>query len=132
MTSEYLIPAIRNYVELFGLLTFFIGLGLGHWLALGRDKRKEFNIAALPIRIWLVNESEAPSPFRCHPTAIELDIFNQCLPAWRRSGFRIAYENQKKIRKEQETRDSKGGVFYENEKPIIDAVRKCLSYAEQK
>jgi hypothetical protein len=25
------------------LLTFFLGLILGHWLAIGRDKRKEFN-----------------------------------------------------------------------------------------
>lgn len=27
-------------------LTFLLGLALGHWLAIGRDKRKEFNAAA--------------------------------------------------------------------------------------
>jgi hypothetical protein len=30
----------------FSILTFLLGLILGHWLALGRDKRKEFNEAS--------------------------------------------------------------------------------------
>ena len=31
-------------------LTFLLGLALGHWLAVGRDKRKEFNAAAEKFR----------------------------------------------------------------------------------
>jgi hypothetical protein len=32
--------------QLISVLTFLLGLVLGHWLAIGRDKRKEFNAAA--------------------------------------------------------------------------------------
>lgn len=41
-----------------GLLTFLLGLILGHRLSLGRDKRKEFNEIATPIRANLLKQIE--------------------------------------------------------------------------
>ena len=47
---------------LMSALGFLIGLVLGHWLTLGRDRRKEFNEIATPIRSWLLDELNKPSP----------------------------------------------------------------------
>jgi hypothetical protein len=37
---------VNNHPYYFSLLTFFIGVLWGNWLAISRDKRKEFNGAA--------------------------------------------------------------------------------------
>lgn len=132
MFLEQIQPIIRSNAELFGLLTFFIGLGLGHWLALGRDKRREFNDAALPIREWLLGQIQRPSPMSHSPADIEIDLFIQCMPIWNQRGFSSAYEKQKRARKKAIARDSAGGVFYAEDERIIEALRKCLPYTERK
>ena len=132
MFIEYVLPTIRTNTELFGLLTFFVGLGLGHWLALGRDKRQEFNDAALPIREWLISEIKNPSPYASSPSDIKLDTFIQCLPVWKRRGFRSAYEEQMQERQKALTRDSFGGASYAEGGRIVEALRRCLPYTERK
>ena len=47
--------------NLFSLLTFLLGLFLGHRLTLWRDRRKEFNDIAQPIRDVLLKERENPT-----------------------------------------------------------------------
>lgn len=46
------------------LATFLIGLFFGNWQAIGRDKRKEFNEAVLPIRINLFKQLDLISQGR--------------------------------------------------------------------
>lgn len=75
------------------LLTFFLGVGLGHWLSLGRDKRKEFNDAARPIRKFLLEATEYPSPFHTAPSRSEVDAFSIKLSKSQRRRF-IALYNQ--------------------------------------
>ncbi len=69
-------------------LSFLLGLLLGHWLALGRDKRREFNEAAAPIRRWAARHVSDP---RNHagemPTDAEIDAFSQRLGWWNRRKF---------------------------------------------
>jgi len=123
---------VKENAELFTALGFFIGLGLGHWLALGRDKRREFNDAALPIREWLIGQINNPSPMAHYPAAIELDIFIQCLPFWSRRGFSSAYEKQSQERQKALTRDSLGGASYAEGGRIVEALSRCLPYTERK
>jgi len=69
---------------LVSFLTFLLGLILGHWLALGRDKRKEFNEAVAPIRNWLLTEQNGPSPYNKRPSLHEIDLFLHYLWPWQR------------------------------------------------
>ena len=48
---------------------------LGHRLALWRDRRKEFNESVAPIRRWLLELAENPSPFLAQPSKLEMDSF---------------------------------------------------------
>lgn len=132
MLLELAQSIIRANGEMFGLLTFFVGLGLGHWLALGRDRRREFNDAALPVREWLLRQIKRPSPISNAPTPIELDRFIQCLQPWRRRGFCMSYKKQEREREKALTRDQVGSIVYNEETPIVLALRKCLSYTNRK
>ncbi len=116
---------------LFSLFTFFAGLWLGNRLAIGRDRRKEFNEAAHPIRCWLLGESQSPSPYTERPSAMQIDMFMSYLPAWKRIGFRRRYERQDRERKKAEAQDSMGSVFFKEEKRIMDAVNGCLKYTKR-
>lgn len=117
---------MNNY--LFSLLTFLAGLLLGNRMAIGRDRRKEFNVVALSIRSWLIEEAKKPDPYSKRPSNIEIDIFTSYLPICKRKGFRKAYSQQEEERKRLVTTDNYGQTFYKDEKPIIMAVNKCLPY----
>ena len=119
------------------LITFCAGLLLGNRLAIGRDKRKEFNAAAQPIRGWLIKESKKSSHINDWsdirwPSDIDIDKFISCLPILRRRGFIKAYKHQEKVRDEQEARTDTGAVFYKDPEVIIEAVKKCLPYTKRR
>lgn len=50
-------------------ITFLVGLIAGNWLAIGRDRRKEFNAAIGPLRAMLLKERDIPSPVSPRPDA---------------------------------------------------------------
>lgn len=45
---------LRDYAAIFSIITFAIGLFLGNWQALGRDRRKEFLLISAPIHDVLI------------------------------------------------------------------------------
>lgn len=132
MFLEHIQPLIRDNTELFGLLTFLIGLGFGHWFALGRDKRREFNDASLPIREWILREIDGPNPSARRPTSIELDTFVQCLSILDKRSFCKAYRGQQKAREQATEVDSIGQPFYKDDKPIVAHLRRCLRYTNRR
>ena len=83
------------------LITFCLGLIVGyygHYLALKRDRRKEFNEISQPIREFLLNERINPSP---HGTIgkVDADRLESVLHFWQRRAFRKslnAYHQAKK------------------------------------
>ena len=61
------------------VVTFLFGLIAGHWLALGRDRRKEFNDSAQPVRQWLLKQASHLNWYADEPSQIEMDRFTSCL-----------------------------------------------------
>lgn len=65
--------------SIISLLTFLVGLLLGHRLHLQRDRRKEFNDAAEPVRQWALLLKEANHHPPSKPTRMQLDTFSQII-----------------------------------------------------
>lgn len=116
---------------LLSLLTFLIGVLVGNRMSIDRDKRKEFNEAAKPIRAWLLSEVTQPSPYRHHPNVVQIDTFVSYLPFWKRRGFRKAYKRQDCARQEALEKDSMGSVFYKDDSYIRESLNALLPYTER-
>jgi hypothetical protein len=69
-------------------LSFFLGLLIGHWLAIGRDRRKEFNDSAYPVRAWILYQITYPEiGYQPAPKLSEMDALLQRLSARDRERF---------------------------------------------
>lgn len=103
---------------LISFLTFLLGLILGHWLAIGRDKRKEFNEAVAPVRGWLLGAKDTPNPYLRLPSEQEFDRFIHYLWPWQRSAFRNHLSAYKSLHNSLQVRDAVGQVSYHDDKQI--------------
>jgi hypothetical protein len=112
-------------------LTFLLGLLIGHRFGLQRDKRKEFNEAARPIRDFLIEEVSKPNAYRKFPSRSELDAFAQCLPGRRRRAFQTSWRSLLEAWEQVET-DAWGGREVKDPEPIRRAAEQCLRYTKRK
>ena len=74
------------------LVTFFLGLLLGHWLSIGRDKRKEFNEKALELNSKFYDYIEKDNDHFL-PNIKDLTLFASYIP-WRKRRLFINLVNQ--------------------------------------
>ena len=117
---------------LISLLTFFLGLLLGNWLAIGRDKRKEFNDANTPIRSWLLLEKDEPTGYRKWPSEVEIDRFICLLPFWKRQSFRRHLYDYKEQHHIQMVQDDFGFCSYTDDKEIKKILNKLFVYTSHR
>ena len=117
---------------LINFVTFLVGLLVGNRLAIGRDKRKEFNEAAQPIRAWLISEVEQPSPYSPPPSVVQIDAFVNCLRFYNRRGFREAYKRQDCARQDAMKQDSTGSVSYKDDNNIKEWLNRLLRYTKRR
>ena len=109
------------------LLTFLVGLLIGHRTALWRDRRKDFNAAAVPVLSFLLCELDNPSPYSKRPSAVELHLFETHQVFWRRNRFRKAWCRQQQERQTACASDEIGQAYYTDSAAIRCAIAECLN-----
>lgn len=117
---------------LLSLFTFFLGLFFGHRLTLWRDRRKEFNDIAQPIRAMLLEEKERPTPYFVGPSEIDADQLESVLSFWQRHRFRNSWNAYRHAKKKSVERDSYGGCLFGNTDEIIQHIEYVLRYTTRK
>jgi len=109
------------------LATGLIGLFVGNWLAIGRDKRKEFNAIAKRITRVLLNAREQLYPDAEWPDKIDIPFFREGLPLWRRRRFDAALCTYKQASSDDNTtEDEYGDISYKDPKLVAHHIDKVL------
>ena len=110
------------------LWTFFLGLLLGHRLALWRERRKEFNEVALRIRIALKDHLANMRPGQAIIKKEDMELFSHLLPWWRKRGFvkACASYTDACINAQQQT--CSGELYYRETQHIVKALNHAISF----
>ena len=126
---------IKDNGPIISLLTFFTGLILGNWLSVGRDKRKEFNVAADVLDKILTDERYSPRP----NSAIDFYPFRRVLSKGDLVRFDKCVEEYEKAKTDAPrfySQDCGGlavvGCFYQDSTPIIAVIDKLLKFTKRK
>lgn len=111
------------------LLTFCAGLLIGHWFALDRDKRKEYNAIAERARHELLKERAEQRGVWLSLNAVEWEQLESALPRWQRPSFRRA----KAMRNDALAdcyQDNMGGIIYPRPERFVQAADALLRYVK--
>lgn len=114
-----------------GLVWGLIGFLIGNRLAIGRDRRHEFNRLIDPVRHDLLGMRNCPTSNLKGSWMITFTLIREKLPFWKRKGFDRAIENYKKSRSD-ENRDPNGmgGFSYKDSAKIVHAVNDILRFVK--
>jgi hypothetical protein len=121
---------------LWSALSFFGGLILGHWLAIGRDKRKELNEVSEAVYLALEKEKKGhgkPSPLIGGPLNEDFLRLRRSLPWWSRRGFEKALTRYRASRTgPAQVTNSTGDVSYRDPDQVVIAIDRLLPYTNKK
>lgn len=114
--------ALTEILALLNIISFLIGLFLGHWLAIGRDKRKEFNHLVEPVRELVYRKRFL--------SRIDIIRIRERLHRWKRKGFDGAVEEYEKSNNGDENwkTDGMGGLVCIDPARLERAAESLLSY----
>lgn len=115
------------------LAVFLSGLFIGNRLAIGRDRRREYNAVAERLRKELTQFLERPDPYRSFPSRTELSEFALFLSVLQRRRFQVAVDECfHAMSGTNQVRDSVGQVHFDQEQVVEASVRKLLKYVRRK
>ena len=107
------------------VFTFLVGLLVGHWFAIHRDKRKEYNALVTPHRKEVASEADSPSPFRNAIARHDADAIGARINIVSNFYFMKACKRYWKA-KEGEQQDDLGQPFHPDEDAVRNAAKKLL------
>lgn len=126
----FTVPCHMSTSLVVGLLTFLLGLLLGHRMTLWREHRKEFNEVAARIRVALKSRRSEPRPYvgtACKIDAADLERFERLLGGGKRAKFRRAWTNYQAERERTE-QDSYGQAFYQNPEVVAASLDQLIPF----
>jgi hypothetical protein len=111
------------------LIGVLIGYLVNNWLAIGRDRRREFNALIEPIRADLLGMKNHPGNDLRGPWVITFILVREKLFFLKRKGFDRAVENYKESKSDKNRdRDNMGGFSYKDTAKIVHAVNDLLRF----
>jgi len=109
------------------VLSFFLGLLLGHWLAIGRDRRKEFNESAWPVRKWILGQLANPNwGVVDRPALAEIDAFVQRLGFRERGRFKLLLDEMDAEYARSLRQDPETGVIIYTRSELLPKIFKQI------
>ncbi len=85
----------KDYQAALSLATFFVGLLVGNWQSIGRDKRKEFNDLTKDAFVALTGQIKALDEGGTRESVGDLLLVESYIPLYKRWLFRIRVEQYK-------------------------------------
>jgi hypothetical protein len=132
-----MIPSAINILTspLFSIVTLLLGFLIGNHLAIGRDRRKEFNAAADVMDGILTKERDILNP----SSTIDFYAFRRVLNKSELSSFDKCLEKYEEAKKDAVINYSKpdgiitgGSAYYQDPTPIMAEINKLLKFTKRK
>jgi hypothetical protein len=108
-------------------LGFLVGALIGHYFALGRDKRKEFNEIADRVRLQLRREQSDIRAAARWAKSDDLNLLGDMAHPLRRRSFRKAVAEYQETYQQHTEADSYGQRHYTRTDHVEKAIKRLLS-----
>ncbi len=118
------------------IILFLAGLILGNWLAIGRDKRKEFNEAADEVHFAFIEQKENINNGRAAkrgPEEKKLEKFKRRISFFKKKSFNRSLKKYKDVTSgENWNRDFSGDTSYKDPEKVINAINDLIEFTNRK
>lgn len=133
MIDEYYAKLVADPVwcAIWGVFGMFVGVGIGHWLTLGRDRRAEFNIAAEKFFPVIRHEITYTSPMSDDVSG-EAAVFIRHLSKFGRWRFDRILGRYKSACIKAKKRDATGSSYYEDPSEIRAILGELLTFTNRR